>query len=367
MSELKNAIRDTKTYIGLPLLHEHWYVAGLSEEFGRELVARTLLEKSIVFYRTEAGELVALQNRCLHRSYPLAESTLSGDNIVCGYHGIEYSPQGEIKNVPCQTQCPKGKLRKYPTKELGPFVFIWMGNPNNANENKLPEIPYLDNPEYMSFYGKKFEVNGNYLMLQDNLNDLSHFLFIHAGTFGAELAGLDESFLENSMEYEERNGVTGCFRLNDDSGHIKQGLIPDQLEAIGDRKIRSRTGGITHSPGVWLGEGNVYVDSPAPGQPECYAMHINHYFTPEKHNSCHYWYSVTADYMPPIPEISEPMHQLFRTAFEEDVVAINHMQKLFNDDSTEYQELNINGDKAGVLMRRKILEWALQEYPELET
>lgn len=120
MNELNSAIRDTKTYIDLPLLLEHWYVAGLTEEFGRDLLGRTLLEKSIVFYRTEAGELIALQNRCLHRSFPLSESKLVGDNIVCGYHGIEYSPQGDIKNVPCQTQCPKGKLRKYPTKELGP-------------------------------------------------------------------------------------------------------------------------------------------------------------------------------------------------------------------------------------------------------
>ena len=51
----------------------------------------------------------------------------------------------------------------------------------------------------------------------------------------------------------------------------------------------------------------------------------------------------------------------------EDVVAVKHMQKVLEEDNTEYTELNINGDKAAVLFRRKTLEWVLEEYPELAT
>ncbi len=364
MNELHSVIRDTQSYIRLPLLHEHWYVAGLREEFGRDPIGRTLLEKSIVFYRTEAGELVALQNRCLHRSYPLSESKLRGDNIVCGYHGIEYSPQGEINSVPCQTQCPKGKLRKYPTKESGPFVFIWMGNPDNADERKLPEMPYLENPEYFSIHDAKY-IEGNYLLMQDNLNDLTHFIFIHANTFGAARNSIDDTFLEHPVEFQERNGVTGCYRVIDNTDLVQLDLPPDQRAAVGDRKLRNWNGGVSHSPGVWLGENFVHVDNPAPGHPECYKTYINHYLTPEKHDTCHYWYSITIDYMKPDPAIAAVSNQFVGAAFEEDVVAVKHMQKLLADDRTEYTEINIKGDKSAVLFRRKILEWVRKEHPKL--
>lgn len=364
MSELKQAIRDTKNYINLPLLHEHWYVAGLVEEFGRELIGRTLLEKSIVFYRTEAGELVALQNRCLHRSFPLSESTLSGDNIICGYHGIEYSPHGEIKNVPCQAQCPKGKLRKYPTAELGPLVFIWMGNPDNADESLLPEMPYLENSEILSVHGA-MHMDGSYLLMQENLNDLTHFTFLHSETFGAASALLGDSFLELPVEFEERNGVTGCYRVDKRSDVVKVDMGPELSAAVGDSDVWNWNGGITHSPGVWLGENFFYVEDPAPGQPECYRTYINHFVTPETKGTCHYWYAMTNEFTPPNPEVEAMMKGMLGQAFNEDVFAVKHMQKLLTDDTTDYTEINVNGDKAGVLIRRKMLEWVKEEYPEL--
>lgn len=250
MSALKDVIRDTKEYIGLPLLYEHWYVAGLKEEFGRDPIWRTLLEKSIVFYRTEAGELVALQNRCLHRSYPLSESKLRGDNIVCGYHGIEYSPLGEIQDVPCQAQYPKGKLRKYPTQEVGPFVFIWMGEPDNADESKLPEMPYLENPEFFSVDDAKY-IEGNYLLMQDNLNDLTHFVFIHANTIAAAENSIDDTFLQHPVEFEERGGITGCYRIISNKELVQLDLSPDQREEVGDRNLRNWNGGVSLASG-WV-------------------------------------------------------------------------------------------------------------------
>ena len=115
MANFSDQIKDIKRFVKLPFVYNHWYVAGLSEEFNRTPKARTLLDQSIVFYRTEAGELTALQNRCLHRSFPLSEGRLEGDLLVCGYHGIRYAPSGLIARVPSQQQrCPNRQLRKYP-------------------------------------------------------------------------------------------------------------------------------------------------------------------------------------------------------------------------------------------------------------
>ena len=92
--------------INTPLLYNFWYVAGFTSDFSRDLVERTFLNRSIVFYRTaKKNELVALQNRCAHRSYPLAKSRLEGDDIRCGYHGAKFNPAGEIIEIPCQDKC----------------------------------------------------------------------------------------------------------------------------------------------------------------------------------------------------------------------------------------------------------------------
>lgn len=51
-------LKDLKAYTQLPLLFDHWYVAGFTAEFSREPKAKTLLERSIVFYRKEDGGLI---------------------------------------------------------------------------------------------------------------------------------------------------------------------------------------------------------------------------------------------------------------------------------------------------------------------
>lgn len=47
------ATRDTS------FIFNEWYVAAFAEEVGRELLARTLLGKRVVLYRTLAGQAVA--------------------------------------------------------------------------------------------------------------------------------------------------------------------------------------------------------------------------------------------------------------------------------------------------------------------
>ncbi|MEU1166027.1 Rieske 2Fe-2S domain-containing protein, partial [Streptomyces sp. NPDC005921] len=85
-----------------------WYVAAYSEEVGRELLGRTILGEPLVFYRAEEdGAPVALSDRCVHRRYPLSESGLDGDRIVCGYHGFTYDRTGACVYVPGQKRIPR--------------------------------------------------------------------------------------------------------------------------------------------------------------------------------------------------------------------------------------------------------------------
>src|SRR2546426_3807511 len=113
---------------GTAFVHNAWYVIAESSEVGRTPLARTALGRSIVLYRTQSGAVVALQNRCCHRSFPLAHGRVDGDTLVCGYHGLRYDPTGRCVEIPMQKTVPSAvKVRAYTTIERGPFIWIWMG------------------------------------------------------------------------------------------------------------------------------------------------------------------------------------------------------------------------------------------------
>ena len=75
-------------------LHNTWYVAATSQEIDRTLKHLEILGEDIVFYRTEAGAPVALEDACPHRKLPLSMGRIMGDAVECGYHGLTFDCTG---------------------------------------------------------------------------------------------------------------------------------------------------------------------------------------------------------------------------------------------------------------------------------
>lgn len=283
-------IKSVKDYINLPFLYDHWYVAGFTKDFDRTPKAKTLLERSIVFYRSEAGELLAFQNRCLHRSFPLAESKLEGDELVCRYHGLRYNTEGEVTRVPCQAQVPNRKLRKYPVRELGPFAFIWMGDPEDPRmEKKFIELPFLDDPAFKTIDGE-LGLESNYLLMQENLNDLTHFSYLHRDSFG-----FDDSFLENERVVEQTDEGIHCKHIAHFDGPVAAQLPPDVHPMLEGQKLEKWDGGIAVSPGIFKGYApTFYTDEN--GKRASLDSYVMHYLTPETRSTSHYWWSISNNY-----------------------------------------------------------------------
>jgi phenylpropionate dioxygenase-like ring-hydroxylating dioxygenase large terminal subunit len=111
-----------------------WYVAAYAAEIGRGLFARTVLGEPIAFYRTGAGAIAALADRCVHRRYPLAAGNLVDDNLVCGYHGFTYDPTGTCVAVPGQKRVPRtARVPSYEVVEQDSLVWVWIGDPGRAD------------------------------------------------------------------------------------------------------------------------------------------------------------------------------------------------------------------------------------------
>ena len=142
-----------------------WYVAATSDEVGEGLLGRRLLGIPVVLYRLGSGEVVAMEDRCIHRAYPLSEGRLEGDRLVCGYHGFTYDPDGSCVHVPSQENVPSGPgVRTFAVHEQSPFVWIWLGEPGVAALRPPPQTPWFADPGWASS-GERLHDEVNYMLL----------------------------------------------------------------------------------------------------------------------------------------------------------------------------------------------------------
>jgi phenylpropionate dioxygenase-like ring-hydroxylating dioxygenase large terminal subunit len=165
-------------------LRDYWYVGAWSDEVNNKPLARTLLGDSIMFYRKPDGKVVALEDRCAHRRLPLSMGTVMGDTIQCAYHGLVYDAAGKCIKIPGQDSVPAGvRVRSYPVIERNQFVSVWMGDPAKAAESAAMSFPRLGDPGW-AHSKVRLEVGANYLLIIDNLLDLSHVAYVHNSTIG---------------------------------------------------------------------------------------------------------------------------------------------------------------------------------------
>lgn len=161
-----------------------WYVAAWDVEVGRTLLARKICGSPMVIYRKQSGDAAALADACWHRLLPLSKGELRGDNVICGYHGLEYDDSGRCVYMPSQeTINPSACVKSYPIIERHRFVWVWPGDPALADPALVPDLHWNDDPEWASD-GKMIPVSCNYRLVLDNLMDLTHEAYVHGSSIG---------------------------------------------------------------------------------------------------------------------------------------------------------------------------------------
>lgn len=159
-----------------------WYAAAWDLEVTRELLPRTICDRPVVLYRSGEGAPVALADACWHRLAPLSMGRLRGDDVVCGYHGLTFAPDGRCTVMPGQqTINPAASVRSYPVAERHRFVWIWPGDPNLADPDLIPDLHWNADPEWTAD-GSTIHLDCDYRLVLDNLMDLTHEQFLHADT-----------------------------------------------------------------------------------------------------------------------------------------------------------------------------------------
>jgi phenylpropionate dioxygenase-like ring-hydroxylating dioxygenase large terminal subunit len=171
------------------LVKNAWYVAGLSREFApRRLSGQVVAEKPLVLWRTAEGNIVAFDDRCVHKRMPLSQGRLLEDGVLeCAYHGLCYDPSGQCVRVPSHPDGhipPRAQLRPCPVLEQDGLVWVWPGDPAKAAASRPPRLPELADPGWETADTGPMPVPANSLLLIENLLDITHFYPLHDGNIG---------------------------------------------------------------------------------------------------------------------------------------------------------------------------------------
>lgn len=323
-----------------PLLREEWYVAALSEEVGRKPLRRTICEQDIVLYRDSGGKVIALQNRCAHRSYPLSNGVLNGDRIVCGYHGMEFGSDGRCAHIPAQANIPNAmQVQAYPVIEQGPFIWVWAGNTAAPDRSRFVDQPWFTEPGWANVSGYMY-MRASYLGLHENLLDLSHFAFVH----GSALARPEHAASELKADTRQ--------------GYVHAGVLHKNVE-VSPRLAKSA--GIVYpldrqsihdvpTPAIHLGQ-SVSTDSSSP--PKTLHRYIVHCPTPETRLTTHYFWGIARDFEIDSDDAQKEAQVIGTKAFDEDRVVLEEIERLEERDvRPDFREKIIGSDTGGILFLR---------------
>jgi phenylpropionate dioxygenase-like ring-hydroxylating dioxygenase large terminal subunit len=166
----------------MAFIRDAWYCAGFTVGLkAGELKPLTILNEAVVLYRQSDGAAKALADRCPHRFAPLSKGKICDREVQCGYHGLRFNADGHCTHNPHgDGSIPKAAtVRAYPVLERHGALWIWMGEPAQADPGKLPDFSEVEQRPGWTRVEGYLHVRANYQLMIDNLLDLSHVPFLH--------------------------------------------------------------------------------------------------------------------------------------------------------------------------------------------
>ncbi len=155
----------------------HWYAVARSTEVTAQVPhGITLWERDIVLYRDPQGQPHALEDRCPHRHVKLSQGEIVQGELECVYHGWRFSPQGHCTHVPylgADQKLPTCALRPYPIREQDGFIWIFPGDPAQADHHTPTPIPHWEHLNYIASVAL-MDVEAHYSFVIENLMDMYH-------------------------------------------------------------------------------------------------------------------------------------------------------------------------------------------------
>lgn len=323
-----------------------WYIASWSQDIPPgAVIARTILDQAIVLFRTERGELGALQDRCPHRFAPLSSGKVVGENIQCPYHGLEFNGAGACAHNPYGPSLRAAKVRSYPLDERHRAIWIWMGDEAAADPALIPDFAYLADAPDTAFSAGHLHIGAGYELLIDNIMDLTHTQYLHANS----IAGNGMVHKVKPATCETDRGVEVRWSVTDVA------LSPFHAKLHAPLERGDQLSQVNWSPPTAMRLKNVIIP-PGKSDEDGFIDLNAHFMTPETRKSTHYFFAASRNYHVDNVELNNFIADMRKKVFStEDEPMIAMVQDRMGDhDFWELKPLLLGVDDAAVRVRRKI-------------
>ena len=351
----------------MPFLKDSWYCAAWSSDVEDKPVDRKIMGQDIVLFRDSKDKVNAISDKCPHRFAPLHQGQIIDDAIACPYHGLRFDGTGTcVLNPHGNGQVPPGKhMASFPIEESNGTIWIWMGDPAKADPSKVIDTAYLmDKQNYVSRTGYH-AVKCNYMLLVDNLLDLTHAQFLHPETvFGI---GSDQRWAV-SLTGKPKEGEEALqevwFDETEDSltAHqmMRNKLTPPLWKPIVDYDLSDLYSRIS-----WFAPSNLDLrlelkEKGSNQDPS--KMQVMHFMTPIDELSCYYFFAIGWDTRIDDQQAAEDVIGIVvKTVLEEDGPMVEKCQSYMGDTSDLFslKPILLQTDGMAIKARRrmaKILE-----------
>jgi vanillate O-demethylase monooxygenase subunit len=331
-------------------LRNAWYVAGFADELvAGSTLARTLLGEPLVLFRTDEGRVAALADRCPHRFAPLSAGKLcdGGRAIECPYHGLRFGADGACVHNPRGDGRipPAASVRAHTVRERDRLVWLWAGDPAEADESLIPDYGRVTSAPDDATVRGHMPTGCDYQLLVDNILDLTHADYLHAGGLGSgaltrstpRVTDVDERSVR--IEWLSSGDLApGAFDM-----HLRQqGQPTDQWTEV-----------------TWTAPGTMLLNVGATLQGEPRESGIDtlnlHLATPETATTCHYWFWTTRNFAID-PHANVHIRAFIEHAFsQQDKPMLEAQQRRMGE--AEFWSLKpilLAGDAGAVRVRRKL-------------
>lgn len=331
-----------------------WYVAGRSADFEASLTALRLLGEDVVIFRGENGEPIALEDACPHRKLPLSAGSISGSTVVCGYHGLTFDCTGACVAAPTQQDAiPKrATVKSYPVEDRWGFLWIWMGEPELANEDDIIDIPNYNSPDWARTQRGALSMACNYLYITDNLLDPSHVAWVHVTSF----AGAGTDTLPLDIEESDDMLVVSRWVYGQEAPPYYRKMLEFGDNCDRKQHYECRIPSTAINMSVYTEAGLGGPDKPTP---DSAFLNISYNFiTPvDNENSLYFWFQHRNGHVQD-EELSTYMFEGAIMAFNEDKEVLERVHSGMKNRKTPYLNLGLD---AGAMRFRRMIDRRIEE------
>jgi vanillate O-demethylase monooxygenase subunit len=321
-----------------------WYVAGRSAEFPVDQPkGQKIGNRPVLVWRTRDDKIAAFDDRCVHKRMPLSEGRILADGVLeCPYHGFCYEPSGKCVRIPSQLDQPiptRAKLRPFPCVEQDGLVWVWPGDPAKIGDMTAPRTPEL--AEWHTHMFDPIRVPANYILLIENLMDITHFYPLHDGNIG----DIEQSKIPIEIVEEKMNGVDTVKTLR----RVQNYKQPPFLAEWFGYPVVDRWH--THhlvSPGLTRVELRVAPPGKLGNEPDERGYVIHHAHTPidATSHTWRLWVSTRSK------ALTAEIAKTFPQVMDEDLWALELQQRMFAYPDDDYHEVYLRSDQALVRCRK---------------